>query len=336
MTHGVFRISAALLSVVAGLGAAEARTLEQSRTGGWSVSALADDRSGAFTNCEAESETENDARLLVSLDHGAKWSIGLLGKLGVQTGETNTVRYRIDRGRLFSGAATAVSDSQVRMPLTDPDAALRELRAGRQLIVDGGNDRLTFSLKDVTAMLSELRGCAEKWQKQDVALAGQARQPARAPTEAERRLEAITVGVNILSRAQIVGFELQPADSPPRLAGHDVTWKAQNLNGSLRLVGLDGGVVLEKVRAELISTDILACVGRFTAESTSGADGKSASLFTLCQGDKGWSLNYLVIPRPQGGAYVMSLVGTGDKVEPLRAMAESLRGVALQVIPQTQ
>jgi hypothetical protein len=141
----------------------------------------------------------------------------------------------------------------------------------------------------------------------------------------------MTVAVNLLSRAQIPGFELQPNDAPARLLGHDVTWRAQNLFGSLRLVGLDGRTV-DKVPAELVSADIGECSDKFAAEAATVPGAKTVSLFTSCQGDKGWTFGYLVVPRPLGGAYVMSLLGTSDKAEPLRSMANGLRDVTVQVL----
>ena len=319
-----------------GLTPVSARTLEQTSAEGWTVSAIPDEGGKAFERCDAQSKLQPDgAGLLLSLDRSAKWSIGFFGQLGVQPGQSNLTRYRIDRGQMFSGTAQAVSEQLVKLPLPDPSEPLRALRSGRELTVDGGNDRLQFALRGVTAALTELRNCVERWKNRDASAAAQASaEPVasvRPLSEPEKRLEAMTVAANLLSRAQIAGFELQPPDAPSRLLGHDVTWRAQNLYGSLRLVGLDGGRV-EKVPADLISADIGDCSDKFAAEATPNAAGKSVSLFTSCQGEKGRSFGYLVVPRPLGGAYVISLLGTSDKAEPLRSAATALRDATAQVL----
>lgn len=327
--------SALMVCLVLGATPAFSRTLEQTAASSWTVSAVSDEPGRAFERCDAQSELQPDgAGLLLSLDRSSSWSIGFFGQLGVQPGQSNLTRYRVDRGRTFTGTARAVSEQLVKLPLSDPSEPLRALRFGRELTVDGGQDRLQFALRDVASAITELRNCVERWRSRDAAAVAQASAPtvrARPLSEPERRLEAMTVAVNLLSRGQIPGFELQPNDAPARLSGHDVTWRAQNLFGSLRLVGLDGRTV-EKVPADLISADIGDCSDKFAADATTNPSGKSVTLFTSCQGEKGWSVGYLVVPRALGGAYVMSLVGTPDKSEPLRATANALRDVAAQVL----
>jgi hypothetical protein len=227
-----------------------------------------------------------------------------------------------------------VNDSLVQLSLDEPTEFLDEMRRGRVLTADGGGERLSFTLRDMQAALSELQACVERGggaAPGRMAETGPAATGSANLSEPERRLEAITVAVNILSRAQMAGFELQPPDVPPRLARHDVTWRVQSVTGSLRLVGLNGAPVLDKIRPDLISGDLASCPGRFTAEAIPGADGKSSSLFTLCTGDNGWAADYLALPRGQGGAYVLSLVTTPDKADALKTMAEALRGTAVQI-----
>jgi hypothetical protein len=310
------------------------RTLPPTRAGSWTVAANVDDGSGAFTNCAGAAEMSQGVGLVLSVDRAARWTMGFAGRLGGQPGETHTVRYRVDRGPTRTARATVVNDSLVQLPLEQPAEFLEELRRGRVLTADGGNERLSFVLRDMQAGLTELQACVQRGSGPApgrMAEGGPAATGSAVPSEAERRLEAITVAVNILSRAQMSGFELQPPDVPPRLARHDVTWRVQNVTGSLRLVGLNGGPILDKIRPDLISSDLASCPGRFTAEALPGADGKSSSLFTLCTGDNGWAADYLALPRGQGGAYVLSLVAPPDKADALKTMAEALRGTAVQV-----
>jgi len=315
---------------------AMSRTLEQSVAGPWAIAANGDDTSGAFTRCTATSEPRNGVGLLLAVDAAQTWKMGFSGQLGVRAGESHPVQYRVDTGPVRSAPATATASDQVEVPIEDAADFLQELRKGRRLIADGGNERLTFGLRGTQAMLSDLLGCVQRWSSRSggtgIADAGATQAQPRVPsTAAERRLEAMTVAVNILSRAQLVGFELQPEGISPRFAGHDVTWRVQNVTGSLRLVGLEGGDVIGKIRADLTSSDMQACRERFNAESVPEPDGRSASLFTQCQGEKGWAVNYLVITRPTGGAFVLTMTSDVAKADALRSMAETLRSVALPI-----
>ena len=340
-----FRRMAGCLALVVGCGriqAASAGTLEQTLAASWSVSAYSNSRTGRFDRCEAGSEPQGDARLLLALDRDRNWSLGLAGNLGVQPGTSHAVTFRINRSQTFGGMGNAVREDVIQLHLPDPFAAIRTLRYGREVTVDGGSDPVTFQLRDMMIVLTALQRCAEEWRRQDAALP--APPPASAgrstasppvpslPTEAERRFEASAFAIGLLTKAKISGFAFQPGDVPARLAGQDAVWRVDNLTGSVRLIGLDGSLDLRKVRADLVTADVAACDGPFSVESSPEGPGTHASVFTLCRSAGGWSSGYLVMPRQLGGAYVVSLLGRADQAEALRATAGSLRGSTVEVV----
>lgn len=324
-------VGAAFAAVVAVFGAvaAKAAVIESAQFGGWTIASIADDDRRQFARCEATSETQNDARLVIMANRDRSWGLGFAGRLGVQAGETSPVSLRVDGGRPIAGVARAVSATLVTMRL-EGEGTIRNLTFGRQLAVDAGSDGLSFSLRGVRPVVAALQTCLERWEGRTLpqqAAAGTAATGSirlGPPGSTERRLEAMTTAVNLLSQAQVVGFQLQPADGPDRLKGHDVTWRAQGVAGSLRLLDGEGAPDMRKLRSELVSADIQACDGSFSAEAAAPKEGGIAELSTSCQGPKGWSARYLVSPRPER-SYVVSLVGAADAADGLRRFAEPLR-----------
>jgi hypothetical protein len=219
--------------------AAQARVAEEVRVGTWTVETIVDDGTGAFARCSARSDPRDGIGLALTLGGGGRWSLRLVGNLGGAPGESHPVRYRVDRGPVRTGIGTVEPDNTVRIAIDDPDAVLSEIRRGGILVADAGAEPLTFPLRDTRTLISALTACGQRGMRQ-AQLAPEAREtPApRTPalTEAERRLEALTLAVNILSRSKIAGFEIQPN----RAEGQDVTWRAGDVTGSIRIM-LDGG-----------------------------------------------------------------------------------------------
>ncbi|MBV9078915.1 MAG: hypothetical protein JO048_15745 [Methylobacteriaceae bacterium] len=327
-------------------GAAHGATLDQVTRNGWQLTSLSDDRTGAFTRCEAGSDLQNGARFLISVDRDGRWLTGVAGDVKLRPGQSRPVAFRVDGEPILNGLATAVTPSLVTVPLPNGPEALRALRGAQNLFIDDGRDRMTFAVRRLGPILNGLRECQSRWAALGPTNAkGQAATSTGAlaagnypiPNATDRRIEAITRGANILSRAKVADFEISPKDLPERLASHEMTWKAKDSVGSLHLVGADGESEedVPKVRANLVATDVSACnSGRFTAEAVPTGDGKGVALTTLCQGDQGWSQNYLLMPRPMGGVYVLSIVGQAGQAEGLRAQADSLRAVAPQILAQ--
>lgn len=310
-----------------------ARTTEEARAGAWTIESVVDDQTGAFDRCSARSEVRDGVGLALALDGKGRWSLRFIGNLGGSPGDAHPVRYRIDRGPVRTGVGTVDPDNSVRIAIDDPDAVLSEFRRGGVLVADAGAEPLSFSLRDTRALLSTLINCGQRGVRQAQAAgvtaadATPGAKPAPVLSDAERRLEALTLAVNILSRSKTSGFEIQSAQAP----GQDVTWSVGDVTGSLRIVLAAGQADPAGIRADLLAADIRACPGSFSAEAGPGPDGRSTGLSTICRGEKGRSADYLAMPRPNGGAYVLTLTAAPDKVEPLKALAAPLRDAAVQI-----
>jgi hypothetical protein len=318
--------------------AVQARALQETTVGAWKVVAYSDDKTGAFAYCGSLTQSRNGAGLMFSVDPNQHWSVGFSGPLGqLEAGGTYDVRYQVDRGQVHAVQAKAVQPTLLQIGL--PQAGdLQEFRLGSEVGARIGETRVSFPLRDTPRMLAELGTCLQKGRALAAASGGSA--PSGVPEAAQAagqpsdsgRLEAVTLAANLLSRAQVTGFEMQPSmDVPARFGGQEVVWRAQGIAGAIR-IQQDGATTPEKVRAGLVSTDVLGCEAHFAAEAVPGADNFGTSLFTQCDGDKGWSASYMTVARPQGGFYVLSLLGKPDKADALRQAAAALRSAAPDLV----
>jgi hypothetical protein len=82
-------------------------------------------------------------------------------------------------------------------------------------------------------------------------------------------------------------------------------------------------------RADLVRRPGLHRPLRFRRHADDG--GKGTSLFTACEGKKGWAAVYIAVPRQKGGFYVVSLVGKPDKADEVKTVSAAFRSAAGQV-----
>jgi hypothetical protein len=154
------------------------------------------------------------------------------------------------------------------------------------------------------------------------------------PTE-ETRAEAAELATNILRRANIPDFQIQ---KPEQLDAnfrdkYDVVWKAEGITGTLRVLAGPRASTVEKIRAEVVASDVTACKGRFATgvlPATSGS--QSVTIQTSCDGDPAWAVYYIAVPRRKGGTYLLGIFGTGEAAGRLQAAATAYRLVAVEVL----
>ncbi len=314
--------------------AAGAAELNSVKVGNWKVAAYSDDASGGFSHCASHAAYRSGVGLLFSVNKNLDWSLGFQAqRWSMKKGESYEVRYQVDNGPVRTSKAVAITATLVQMDLPDQASIFNEFRYGRVLKAEGGDERLNFALTDTQFMLAEVLRCADTWRKRAVARneAAPRLSPAPAgPSDADRRLEATTIAVNLLSRAKVAGFELmQGAELPDKLKAHHAAWRAEGILGTVRvLTGEDGP---EKIRGGLISSDAQACTDRFASGAMPDDGGKGLSLFTACDGEKGWAAVYIAVPRQKGGFYVVSLLGKPDRADEVKTVSAAFRSAAGQV-----
>lgn len=197
--------------------AAGAAELNSVKVGNWKVAAYSDDASGGFSHCASHAAYRSGVGLLFSVNKNLDWSLGFQAqRWSMKKGESYEVRYQVDNGPVRTSKAVAITATLVQMDLPDQASIFNEFRYGRVLKAEGGDERLNFALTDTQFMLAEVLRCADTWRKRAVARneAAPRLSPAPAgPSDADRRLEATTIAVNLLSRAKVAGFELMQGRS---------------------------------------------------------------------------------------------------------------------------
>jgi hypothetical protein len=217
--------------------AAGAAELNSVKVGNWKVAAYSDDASGGFSHCASHAAYRSGVGLLFSVNKNLDWSLGFQAqRWSMKKGESYEVRYQVDNGPVRTSKAVAITATLVQMDLPDQASIFNEFRYGRVLKAEGGDERLNFALTDTQFMLAEVLRCADTWRKRAVARneAAPRLSPAPAgPSDADRRLEATTIAVNLLSRAKVAGFELmQGAELPDKLKAHHAAWRAEGILGT--------------------------------------------------------------------------------------------------------
>lgn len=158
--------------------------------------------------------------------------------------------------------------------------------------------------------------------------------PATGPTP-ESRAEATTIASDILRRANITDFQIQrPEDQAENFRRkYDVVWKADGVTGTLRVLAGNRAANVEAIRADVISSDVSACKGKFASGALPAMPGsQSISIFTSCDGQTNWSIYYIAVPRRQGGSYLLAVFGTGDAANKLQSVTNVYRTAALEVL----
>jgi hypothetical protein len=154
------------------------------------------------------------------------------------------------------------------------------------------------------------------------------------PTD-ETRAEATELATNILRRANIPDFQIQRPDqlTADFRGKYDVVWKAEDITGTLRVLAGPRAATVDKIRADLIASDVGACKGRFASGVLPATSGSQAvTIQTSCDGDPAWSVYYIATPRRKGGIYLLGIFGTGEAASRLQAAANAYRLVAAEVL----
>jgi hypothetical protein len=157
--------------------------------------------------------------------------------------------------------------------------------------------------------------------------------PALGPTP-DSRTEAAQIATEILRRANFT-FEIQkPEELSASLRDrYDVVWKAEEFQGTLRILPDARVETIERVRADIVAADTATCKGQFdTGTLPAMADSKSVTMFTTCKSGETSSTYYILLPRRKGGIYLLGIAGTGEVAARLQNVANAYRTVALEVL----
>lgn len=317
--------------------------------GGWVGGAHIDDKTGRFSHCVVQGEFESGNRLLFSTTNDGGWSFGIANsKWNLTDGATHDIHYRIDGKGYISARASARGRTLAQVILPKDAVLLRSFKNAHGIDIKTGYDELKFQLPHAKEMLSKLFDCSRYHieafsPNADTRTTGHLRSRARAtarqgaavasPTVATRR-EARTA-VSYLMKKVGMNYKFQNASSQGSLyRKNDVVWKMKRMVGTLRILpntNFSAGDIIADVR----SGDSRVCNGRFAKEAASTDTGQAIDFIVACDdvanatNVKGLSAYYAILPRREGGHYMLSLVGYMTDHNLVRATGIMLKDTAV-------
>lgn len=335
----------ALFLVAAATTTARAGTLETTKVAGWSVGAYSDDRTGTFSHCATSVPYRSGILLLFYLSKSLRWSMGLANqRWRLARGESFDVTYYVDDGPRQSVRARATRATLVSIPLADSVALFRRFQRGRLLHVVTAQDRYAFKLTNSSLALKAILLCVKRHLPPKTVTnpfvrrspGSDVRSPQSGGNDSDRRAEATAVAANVLAASGIRGFRILPqARLPGEARRFGAVWEADGgLLGTVSIVTPRKATTrLEDVVAALLALDAKGCKGafksgRYPTEGSSGA----GRLMTLCSDARYPEMQYTVVPRPDGGFYVLAVTGNGLDSQAVLDAGAKLHDVAQKTL----
>jgi len=156
--HACLTVFAALFGFAA---PALADVAERAQVGMWLMEA--NYQRGDFQNCTISAPYGANAEVLFLLTREISWGMGIKNtNWNLNTGNTGTVRFRVDQQVTRSATAKALSRSLLLVPLPDSRALFEEIRWGNYLYLDIGDETFNLTLKGTAVALDALMNCVRR------------------------------------------------------------------------------------------------------------------------------------------------------------------------------
>lgn len=276
--------------------------------GAWEITSHRDDRSGAFSHCVATASYRSGISVLVSIDDQFNWRMGFLNlSWDLREGDRHQVSYWVDRNAPVAASATVVGRHFVVVQLPGDGRLFEAFRRGHVLNVRAERELFEFSLKDSSASLQAALNCATRhvdrrpsnpFAKREVAQGSGAK-------TAAYKAEATTMLANLLSAANVPGFELAE-NNPSGYSEYHAFFVAPGMVGGVIIADMvnvqDATAAVAAGATERCSTGRLA-----SAQAPSDNGGIHLKYSCIAQGAPENETSYFIVPRGRGGVYLIEL-----------------------------
>ena len=344
------RIAALAIALSALTGLASAEEIQTYEAGSWSGSAYTKDNGEGFSHCVFLKSYPNGRSLLFGVSADKTWSFGFGdGNWKLKKGRSYPVRYKIDGGETYKGTARVKNKYmvQVQLPLSKP--LMHALRSGNELAVRAGKSTLRFELADMPPMIKKLFTCAKNHivaakkkpdtgefepQKSVTEFEGDEAPDARRFPSAQTRKESRTAVKYLLKMAGVRGRFKRRKAHPHLYKTRDAVWKMKGMVGTFRIMperDLTPDSIVRRIRA----ADEKTCKGSYAAGKVLRKKGRVHAFMSMCAdftgqaGDTALSVYYTLLPRREGGHYLLSVIGRSDDANRVEAMGIHLRDTAV-------
>lgn len=275
----------------------------------WTLSSI-DRPEGGFSHCAISAPFSNGVNLVVSLDGGGRWRLGMAHReWRLDPGLPVPLAVELDGSPPVAVLAVARTPWMILSDALSEQPVIERLRRAARMAVIGGAARFDFELNDLREAFAVLEGCAEE----------SGRQPLRMPPEKEAR----RLFEELAAREGLDRMRRLPDQPQARLPDWDVVWRAGVLWGGLRVAAPARPLSAVEVAELIISDEARGCAGRF-ATAMQPYDGTRGGVrfHAICRSPPSdFHTRYAVVPRTTGGFYVyaVSLLG---REEPLAELLQ--------------
>lgn len=303
-----------------------AKVLENSSIHGWKISAISDDRTGAFKHCGAASPIYNhesvDGIILAFFVDGA-FALGMGFASPVwqlQPGSRYPISYQIDDSPVYAAEALALTSSTVSFSLAHNPAVFDLIRKGWLLKVRAAGGEFQLSLQNSSKVLAALLDCAQRYAQtpsprgtSNPFIARDSVLTKRPANTAQLQAEATTITANILASSGLAGFRLAGPNSHESGILHAIWW-ANGVDGSTTIFDT---LTVDVVIANLAAGESEDCKGNFASMKIASNEMAGARLKTVCElPDEMPRIRYAnVLKRKKGGVYVFWMSESVDASE---------------------
>jgi hypothetical protein len=288
------------------------------RIGSWSGGAYSKEQSRLFDHCRASASNAAGTTVRYAVNR-ARWSLmfsnpgwnfvsGHSLPLLLKLGDRDTIR----------GQAFATERQLLEVVVEDNMALFARLRSAAQMKVTAGGLAFDFELVDGDEVLSALSLCL----MHSTGMAGfsessKGRRTSEKPTplrpDGAATDEAKTLAAEILGFARWPNARLVSTSDAAMEPRPQAGFKAGLVSGMLAVLVDEGRI--EDLSDRLIGNEARRCQrgGLFFVAGSEAIDGVSVGrLFASCKTSEAISSSYhLLIPRPQGGAYLITSTAYG-------------------------
>ena len=252
-----------------------------------------------------------------------------------------SVKYRVDRHPPVWGQAKSSERNRIFFLVPSGRGIFRRMKTGNFLYVTIGGRTVRVSLYGTAAAIERMRECVVD--RTDIAQGRRPRYASRradarraasrnqtlprpagkavakrnadagTPSDASRRLEAVTYVANLLAKAGFRGYRILQQKEMRKQAGNrfDVVWRTSRSVGALRIYSGRQAKDFDELAARAIVLGTRACKGAFRSGVKREANSPVVRFFTQCDGDDGWHALYAIVRGKGGKAYLVLSLGNG-------------------------
>lgn len=294
----------------------------------WTARAHWNQKDKRLDRCSAQLTNSDKITIIYSLDRHYMWTFelsspswnfpkGAVFEVAFGTGDRNYFRQRV----------SALDAQLIRVQLSDTVNAFEAFRRMPRLEFVAGGLTSQFDMAYANQVLTALTQCVTRFgatTKSRAAVAAWLKSPigpaARPSTDPDIQKEAATLATNIVYEAQLsTAASLKHTEIPAGTTG-DAAWKVGENLFTVSILPKNEAPEIGDITDLIIGGSAQKCRGDFFSGATLDViDAVGvARAYTNCRTQEATaSTYYFVVPRKQGGLYLLTTTASGIEVTPL-------------------